>query len=301
MAKRQPPKTNGVVIVDKPAGVTSHDVVARLRRIYGERRVGHGGTLDPAATGVLVIGVGWATRLLNYFQHDTKRYTGVVSFGTATDTLDADGAVVATSMGVDYDRDAVSGALAQFRGQIEQVPPMVSAIRVGGERLYEKARRGEVVEREARAVTIESLELLDFDAGPPATATLDVICSAGTYIRVLAADIGQALGGYAHLASLRRTEASGFTLNGAHRLEQVECDPAASLLTPVEAVGQMGRIEVSENHAQKLRMGQRLALAEYPGLGGGPIAALVKGEFVGIVEVVNDAVRPVLVWPTAVS
>ncbi|MBP7928578.1 MAG: tRNA pseudouridine(55) synthase TruB [Acidimicrobiia bacterium] len=297
MAKRKQPTVHGVVIVDKPAGVTSHDVVGALRRIYGERRIGHGGTLDPAATGVLVVGVGWATRLLNYFQHDTKRYTGTVTFGTATDTLDAEGQVTETISDAPYEASAVTSVLSRFTGPINQTPPMVSAIRVDGERLYEKARRGEVVERDARPVTIHRLEMIDFFDGPPPRAILDVTCSAGTYIRVLAADIGEALGGCAHLSALRRTEASGFGLDRALDLDQIQSDPSSALLSAEEAVQHMETVEVSPELAVRLRHGQRLPL-DSVGAVGGVCAVLMEGEFVGMAEPKGSVLAPLMIWPS---
>jgi tRNA pseudouridine55 synthase len=213
---------DGVLVCDKPAGMTSHDVVARVRRLAGQRRVGHGGTLDPPATGVLVLALGRATRLLPFLPTEPKRYLAEVEFGAETDTLDATGTVTATAGTAGVDEAALRAALAGFVGPQLQVPPMVSAIKVGGERLYAKARRGEQVDRAPRPIVISELELVDFSAGERPRATLEVVCSGGTYVRSLAADLGRALGTLAHLASLRRTAVGRFTERDAHTLAELE-------------------------------------------------------------------------------
>jgi tRNA pseudouridine55 synthase len=212
---------DGFLVVDKPAGITSHDVVARVRRALGTRRVGHAGTLDPPATGVLLIGVGRATRLLRFCEAHDKTYEADVVFGLTTTTQDADGAPVSERDAGGLTAAAVAAALEGFRGPIDQVPPMVSAVKVGGERLYKAARRGEEVERRARTVTIHALDLLAFEPGPRARARLRVRCSKGTYVRTLAHDLGEALGTGAHVASLRRTAIGPFTEAEAGRLDDV--------------------------------------------------------------------------------
>jgi tRNA pseudouridine55 synthase len=242
---------DGVLVCDKPAQMTSHDVVARVRRLAGQRRVGHGGTLDPPATGVLVLALGRATRLLPFLPTEPKRYLAEVAFGAETDTLDAAGTVTATAPADGVDEAALGAALAGFLGPQEQVPPMVSAIKVAGERLYAKARRGEEVERAPRPIVVHELELLGFTPGERPQARISVVCSGGTYVRSLAADLGRALGTLAHLASLRRTAVGRFTEAEAHtlaelaepgRLEAAVLDPAAAMastvtraLTPAEA------------------------------------------------------------------
>ena len=213
---------DGVLVCDKPAGMTSHDVVARVRRLAGQRRVGHGGTLDPPATGVLVLALGRATRLLPFLPTEPKRYLAEIAFGAETDTLDAAGEVTATADAGMVDEAGLRAALTGFLGPQEQVPPMVSAIKVAGERLYAKARRGEQVERAPRPIVIHALELLDFTPGTGPRATVAVACSGGTYVRSLAADLGRALGTLAHLASLRRTAVGRFTERDAHTLEELE-------------------------------------------------------------------------------
>jgi tRNA pseudouridine55 synthase len=244
-----------VLVCDKPAGMTSHDVVARVRRLAGQRRVGHGGTLDPPATGVLVLAIGRATRLLPFLPTEPKRYLATVAFGTETDTLDGAGTVTATAAAGGLDEAGVRAAMAGFVGPQEQIPPMVSAVKVAGERLYAKARRGESVERAPRPIVVHELELRDFTAGERPLATVAVSCSGGTYVRSLAADLGRALGTLAHLAALRRTAVGRFTEDDAHTLTELEeltasgklegavLDPAAAMastavraLTPAEAV-----------------------------------------------------------------
>ena len=195
---------DGLLVVDKPSGFTSHDVVAKLRKIYGQRRVGHAGTLDPDATGVLLVGLGRVTRLLRFLQVAGKEYRADVRFGVATSTLDAAGEVL-DRQEMPLGREQVEQAAKRFVGDIEQVPPMVSAIKVGGRRLHDLARRGEEVERAPRPVRIDRLEVEAFEPGPYPMATLFVACGSGTYVRTLAADIGERLGCGAHLAALRRT------------------------------------------------------------------------------------------------
>jgi len=220
---------DGVLVIDKPAGMTSHDVVDEVRKRLGMRKVGHGGTLDPDATGVLIVGVGRATKILSYAQGGPKRYTAVARFGITTSTQDASGTVIETRAAIISAED-VTRALTAFEGEIEQVPPMVSAVKIGGERLYKKARRGETVDRPARNITVYAIALVGWsDDGP--RATLDVRCSAGTYVRTLVHDLGAALGCGAHLESLRRTAAGGFTEADAVALANVD----ERALRPVDA------------------------------------------------------------------
>ena len=213
-------------MVDKPAAHTSHDVVARMRKIYGQRRVGHAGTLDPDATGVLLVGLGRATRLHAVPPgHRASRTAARVVFGVATDTLDAAGAVLERA---EMPLDAASrssGARGAFVGDIEQIPPMVSAIKIDGRKLYELARAGETVERAARHVRVDALVVEEFVGGAYPEATIRVDCSSGTYVRTLAADLGTALGGCAHLGELRRLRVGSFGLDEAHSLEAIAADP----------------------------------------------------------------------------
>lgn len=239
---------DGLIVVDKPAGWTSHDVVARVRRIVDQRRVGHAGTLDPDATGVLVVGLGRVTRLLRFVQETGKVYAGVIVLGVATDTLDASGAVLERSP-MPFDRQAVERAVGRFVGELSQVPPMVSAVKVGGRRLYELARAGRDVEREARTVRVDRFEITTFEPGPYPEVGFELECSSGTYVRSLAADLGAALGGPAHLGRLRRTAVGPFTLDDAFPLDRIEEDVAAAVLPPREAVRHLAAIEVDDDRA----------------------------------------------------
>ena len=281
---------NGVLVVDKPAGMTSHDVVDRVRKVLGTRKVGHAGTLDPEATGVLVVGVGTATRLLDYAKDAPKRYTAVASFGTTTTTQDATGEVIETRP-IDLDETKVQAAIEGFRGPIEQIPPMVSAVKIGGERLYKKARRGEEVDRPSRTVTIYSLELVDLSDD---RATLDVTCSAGTYIRTLVHDLGEVLGCGAHMASLRRTEAAGFGEGEALGLDELD---AADLRPLSDAVRTLHQAFIDDVAASLVKDGRKLPLeGEFEGLDG-PVALIHDDDVLAIYrrsgdELVAEKVLP---------
>ncbi len=251
---------DGILIIDKPAGITSHDVVARVRRILRTRRIGHTGTLDPFATGVIVAMIGRATRLSAYLDKDQKEYVATVRFGYETDTGDRTGQrssaendipaadLAETLRSVDWDK-----MLSNFRGHIEQTPPMYSAKKVAGKKLYEYARRGETLERKSVAVTISKLELLQPIDETGGTAELRVVCSAGTYIRTLAEDIGRAVGTGAHLEELRRTRAGRFGLADAITLDELEklADPAVRLLPPETAVAHLKGFQLTEDRVSK--------------------------------------------------
>ncbi|AXO33803.1 tRNA pseudouridine(55) synthase TruB [Micromonospora sp. B006] len=216
--------TDGLIVVDKPGGMTSHDVVARIRRLARTRRVGHGGTLDPMATGVLVIGVGRATRLLTYVIGAGKSYAATIRLGQSTVTDDAEGEVVAITPAGAVTDDGVRAALAALTGEIDQVPSAVSAIKINGQRAYKRVRDGETVELPARRVTVSRLEVraIRRDVPDVVDVDVDVTCSSGTYIRALARDAGAALGVGGHLTALRRTAVGGFTLAEAATLDQLE-------------------------------------------------------------------------------
>ena len=268
---------DGVLVIDKPAGITSHDVVDEVRRRLGIRKVGHAGTLDPDATGILVIGLGRATRFLDYAQAEPKRYIATASFGEATSTQDASGEVVERTT-PDFGRADLEEALSAFLGEIEQVPPMVSAVKVGGERLHARARRGETVERRARRVTIHELSLRSFVAGDRPSATLGVVCSAGTYVRTLVHDLGRALGCGAHLATLRRTAAGGFTEADAVALGEV----SDRLVRPLQdVVAGLPRLELDDGDAALVGDGR--PLANDAGFASDALVALVHGgRFLGV-------------------
>lgn len=287
MARRKPATTHGIAVVDKPAGVTSHDVVGMLRRRFGERQVGHAGTLDPDATGVLVIAVGKATRLLRFIEKTRKGYTGEVVLGTATSTLDSSGDVLAT-----FDMSAVTIADARrvvdelLVGDIEQVPPMVSAIRVDGKRLHELAREGIEVERAPRPVTIHRFDVVDWVAS--GVLSIDVECSAGTYIRTLADDLGRLLGGGAHLRNLRRTYVGAFTLGEARPPDECELLPVAS------AVRSLATVTVDDDVAALVANGRVLDAWD----GDGPWAVFdVSGQLLAVYETFRGQAKPAVVLP----
>jgi tRNA pseudouridine55 synthase len=286
---------DGLVVVDKPAGCTSHDVVAQLRRIYSIRRVGHAGTLDPDATGVLLVGVGRVTRLLRFLAEAGKAYRGEVVFGVATDTYDASGAVTERRE-MPVGRAEVESAAKHFVGEIDQVPPMVSAIKVGGRRLYELHRQGEVVERPSRRVRVDRLEVEAFEDGPFPRATIHVECGSGTYIRSLAADLGTQLGGPAHLGSLRRLSVGPFTLAEARPLEAVAAAPEEALLPPVEAVRGLDRVDVDAETARGVSHGAVFPLAALTAAGSGPVAVVgPEGALLALYERGRVAARPLVV------
>lgn len=272
---------DGVLIIDKPAGITSHDVVAQVRRILGERRVGHTGTLDPFATGVLVVLIGRATRLAQFLSAAEKEYEGVIRFGYATDTGDGTGkhlrdfhakAQSTPSPG----REEIESALASLRGEIEQTPPMYSARKVAGQKLYEFARRGEEVERKAVLVTVSKFETLSQDAPlkPNEDETWDlavrVVCSAGTYVRALAEAVGAQLGVGAHLADLRRTRAGEFQIKEAISLERLDelkqsDSIAQALISPDAALQHLPSVTLSDDEVRRARNGIDLQFEDAKG------------------------------------
>lgn len=260
---------DGLAVVDKDAGWTSHDVVAKARGVLGTRKVGHSGTLDPDATGVLLLGVGKVTRLLRYLGLTSKTYTGVIVLGTATSTLDASGEITGTwemgGVGVEEVRAAAAG----LTGDILQVPPMVSAVHVDGRRLHELAREGIEVEREPRPVTVHR-----FDVGAPVAAgcfPIVVQCSSGTYIRSLAADVGAALGGGAHLRDLRRIAIGSFGEAEAHPIEGLRPE---HLLTPAEAMRDLQARSVDAAVAADVAHGKVLPTEVLSPTEPGPFAVL---------------------------
>lgn len=245
--------TRGFLVVDKPSGMTSGDVVTRVRRASGVKKVGHAGTLDPMATGVLVIGVGPVTRLIRFVQDQPKEYLATALFGVATDTLDADGAVL-TRDEMWFRPEEIEEAARRFVGDIMQVPPMVSALKHEGRRLYDLARRGETVDRQPRPVTVHELEILSVGPGPYPEVELRVVCGAGTYIRSLAADMAAALGGDAHLTALRRTCVGSLGIDRAMSLDDLD-SWEDRLLTPAEALADLPSVTVSPETAAAVRNG----------------------------------------------
>lgn len=288
MARRRPPTVHGLAVVDKPAGVTSHDVVAMLRRRLGERRVGHAGTLDPDATGVLLVGVGNVTRLLRFLTALGKTYTAEVVFGTETHTLDAAGEVTATydmtGLAEQQVRDAVR---LHLTGPIMQVPPMVSALKVDGRRLHELAREGVEVEREARPVTVHRFDVWPTD--DPLVYRIEVVCSSGTYIRSLAADLGRLVGGGAHLRALRRTACGSFDESQAASPDDAE------LLSPADALRDYAHVTIDDADVALVRNGRSLPAWE----GDGPWAVCdTAGDLVAMYERVDSrTAKPAVVLP----
>ena len=247
--------TDGLVVVDKPAGWTSHDVVGKCRRIFDQKRVGHSGTLDPDATGVLLVGLGRVTRLLRFLTALPKSYVGEVVLGVATSTLDAAGEVTGEWDMSAISLDDVRAAAASFVGKIEQTPPMVSAVKVGGKRLHELARAGVEVDRSPRPVEVHRLDVNPVETG---VYRIEVDCSSGTYIRTLAADIGAALGGGAHLRNLRRTAIGSFALADARPI-----DGDLTVLSPAAAMRDYPSVTVDADVALMIRQGKRPPLPEH--------------------------------------
>ena len=251
---------HGFLTIDKPAGMTSHDVVAKVRRLAGQKRVGHGGTLDPAATGVLPVALGEATRLVEYLVEGRKRYRAEVRMGVTTTTDDAEGETVEQQPVPVLSHDDLREAVQPFIGAIRQVPPMYSAIQIAGQRMYDLARQGQVVELESRAVEIDRIDVLLWQ---PPLVTLDVLCGKGTYIRALARDLGAALGCGAHLAALRRTQVGPQTIESAVPLMDLIDDPSRvtqHLLAPDTAIADWPRADVDEATARRIRNGLAVRL-----------------------------------------
>ncbi len=290
---------SGLIVVDKPGGLTSHDVVARIRRLAGTRRVGHAGTLDPMATGVLVVGVEKATRLLGHLTLTDKDYLATIRLGQATDTGDAEGTVTPGRPAGHLSLAQAEAAAATLTGEIQQVPPAVSAIKVGGRRAYQLAREGAAPVLKPRPVTVQSFavqavrpvagtapgDLLDVD--------VEVRCSSGTYIRALARDMGDILGVGGHLTRLRRTRVGPYGLSAAHGLDELAGRLTVLPLAEAAAAA-FGVRELTAEEARSLSHGGRL-----PGLGGppGPVAAFgPDGTFIALVEEKDGVARPLAVF-----
>ncbi|HEX6499492.1 MAG TPA: tRNA pseudouridine(55) synthase TruB [Micromonosporaceae bacterium] len=285
---------SGFVIVDKPAGMTSHDVVARVRRLAGTRRVGHGGTLDPMATGVLVVGVGRATRLLTYVIGSRKRYTATIRLGQSTVTDDAEGDVVVSVPADDVAEDRVRAGLAALTGEIDQVPSAVSAIKINGKRAYQRVREGEDVVLAARRVTVHQLDVLAVRRVPGLVdVDVDVACSSGTYIRAIARDLGAALGVGGHLTALRRTAVGGFTVDEAVPLGDLATRERVVTLPVADAAARsFPRREVGPAQARTVSHGGPLDPAGMPG----PYAVFgPTGELIAIMSERGGRARPEVV------
>ncbi|QCW51278.1 tRNA pseudouridine(55) synthase TruB [Nocardioides dongxiaopingii] len=285
----------GLVVVDKPGGITSHGVVSRIRRLAGTRKVGHAGTLDPMATGVLVLGVDRATRLLGHLMLTEKRYDATIRLGVTTSTDDAEGEVVATadaSRVAELTADAVREALAAFVGPIDQVPTAVSAIKVDGKRAYQRVRDGEEVELKPRRVTVHDLVVHDVRLGAEVPElTVSVRCSSGTYIRAIARDAGERLGVGGHLTSLRRTAVGPFDLGTSRTLEQL--DDEYSIIPIAQAArATFPGVDLDEAEAVDVRVGRRIERE----LGGLSAVFAPDGEFLALYEPRDQGARPVAVF-----
>jgi tRNA pseudouridine55 synthase len=272
---------SGLLVIDKPLEWTSHDVVGRVRRLADERRVGHAGTLDPLATGVLLVCVGQATRLVEYLVGHDKSYETTIRLGQTTATYDAEGAVV-LERPVEVSPAEIADALNRFRGHIRQRPPVYSAVKQDGQPLYKRARRGETVEAPLREVVIHTLEFLDWR---PPLLDLRVICSSGTYIRSLAHDIGEALGTGGHVAALRRTAVGDFTLDEAVALGDLTPENLAGhLLPPETAVRALPRLELDEDEARRITQGQHVPADPARAMRGLRRVYGPDGRFLGIIS-----------------
>lgn len=290
-----PSAQSGLVIVDKPAEWTSHDVVGRMRRLASTKKVGHAGTLDPMATGVLVLGINRATRLLGYLTHADKEYIATIRLGQSTVTDDAEGEVISTTSAAHVDEAAVRAVLPAYTGDIQQVPSSVSAIKVDGVRSYAKVRSGEEVTLPARPVTVSTFDL---DAvcveGDVVDVDVRVVCSSGTYIRALARDIGADLGVGGHLTMLRRTRVGGFPLRLARTLEELETELHVIGLDDV-ARASFDSYDLQEREANDVRFGRALTGID---LGAPRAVALFdpSGEFLALYEQRGGVAKPIAVF-----
>ena len=279
---------NGIVIVDKPEGWTSQDVVSKLRGVLHTRRIGHGGTLDPMATGVLPVFVGRGTRGVEFFEHAEKTYEAVLRLGLTTDTEDITGAVLETKP-VSVTKEAFLAALEPFRGEIQQIPPMYSALKINGQKLCDLARKGKEVARKPRTITIHLLECLNFDG---VNATLRVRCSKGTYIRTLCKDIGQALGCGGCMASLRRTQAGAYTIENSVPLQTLmEADDPEKYLLPVDSMFEnYPAITLTAKQEKCCRNG---ASFTYPGENGTYRVYGQNGEFLALTKIDDNVMSTI--------
>jgi tRNA pseudouridine55 synthase len=290
--------TKGFLVVDKPGGITSNAVVSRVRRATGVKKVGHAGTLDPLATGAMVVAVGPVTRLIRFIQEQPKEYLATAQFGVATDTLDADGAVLEREP-MDFNETELKTASKRFVGTILQIPPMVSALKHQGRRLYELARRGEVVEREARPVEVFELEILSVGPGPYPEVDFRVVCGKGTYVRSLAADMASVLGGFAHLTALRRTRIGSLEVD----VYGVALDELGGweerLLSPSQALADLPAITVGQETAEGVSNGVRFVGGELVDAPDGVVRVLDhSGELLAIYRRSGEKAMPEVVLAT---
>lgn len=282
---------NGIILIDKPQDWTSHDVVGKLRGILHERRIGHSGTLDPLATGLLVIFVGRATRAVEFAESDTKEYIAGIRLGVSTDTQDITGNVLNRCEN-SVSKEELNCAISHFVGETEQIPPMYSAVKIGGKKLYELARRGETVERKPRKITISKLEIIGEHNGD---YTLDVCCSKGTYIRTLCSDIGQKLGCGACMSSLRRIKAGAFSVEDAFTIDDVAAaandGTTDKLILPVDSLfAGYAALKVGENAGKKLKNGNIIKCRAENGI---YRVYSENGEFLLLGEVYADRLKTI--------
>jgi tRNA pseudouridine55 synthase len=286
---------SGLVVVDKPAGWTSHDVVGRMRRIAGTRKVGHSGTLDPMATGILVLGINRATRLLGHLTLADKEYVATIRLGQSTVTDDAEGEITSSTPASHIDEAAVSAVLPAYTGAIQQVPSSVSAIKVDGVRSYARVRGGDEVKLAARPVTVSTFELTGLrPEGDAVDVDVRVVCSSGTYIRALARDIGADLGVGGHLTMLRRTRVGAFALDGAHTLDELEQELVVAGLDDV-ARASFASYDLEEREAADVRFGRPLTGIDL-GASGAVAVFSPTGEFLALYEQRGGVAKPVAVF-----
>ena len=290
--------TNGFLVVDKPQGMTSHQVVGAVKKAAGIKKVGHAGTLDPMATGVLVLALGKVTRLIKYVQDQAKEYVATALFGVATDTLDADGAVLSREP-MDFTEEDVEALVPRFTGTISQVPPMVSALKQDGRRLYELAREGRVVERDARQVEIHELEILSVGAPPYPEVEFRVVCGKGTYVRSLADDMAGVLRGQAHLTALRRTRIGPFGIGDSVTVDDL-ANWESYLMSPARALSNLPSVVVDDETANGVRHGMRfLGGPLLSGPEDDPYTVLTEaGELIAVYTRAGDQAIPDVVLPS---
>jgi tRNA pseudouridine55 synthase len=295
---------SGFVLVDKPGGWTSHDVVGKIRRLAGQKKVGHAGTLDPMATGLVVVGLGACTRLMRYVQDQPKTYEATARFGVATDSLDADGTEVERHP-MPVSAGDVESVLDRFRGDIMQVPPMVSALKKDGRRLHELAREGKVVERRPRPVTIHDLELTGLVEGDYPDVSFRVTCGSGTYVRSLADDIAAELGGRAHLIALRRVRNGGHEVAAAHTIDELEAaDPFSTVVVrAADGLVELPSIELDAETAAAVGNGVRIPAGSlgWDPLDAGPVKMVWEGSLRAVYRCDGATLRPEVVVPITVE
>lgn len=287
----------GFLIVDKPSGITSNGVIGKVKRATGIKKVGHAGTLDPMATGALVVAVGKVTRLIRFIQDQPKEYLATAQFGVATDTLDADGAVLSREP-MELEPAELDAVVPRFTGLIHQVPPMVSALKLEGKRLYEMAREGQVVEREARQVEVHELEILSVGCGPYPEVEFRVVCGKGMYVRSLANDMAAVLGGSAHLTSLRRTRVGSLRADDGIGLNELE-DWQSHLLSPTEALADLPAVSVCGETLRGVTHGMRFVGGDIVDAPEGVPYRVVdeSGSLFAVYRRVGDQARPEVVLP----